>query len=227
MQIKVREDNERIIISKRFSNDVVISTWENKDTYWHPSSFKVEISNQVIYIDPIDLFVYEPADIILITHDHSDHFSINEISKLIKENTNIVCAEKCIISIPNIETTNVKPNQTITINGIVISTVPAYNFVHQKVFNYVGYVISNGKTSIYHAGDTGKTIEMEKIGVIDIAFIPISTSFLTMSEKAAAKVINEINPKIAIPMHYETQRGLAQKFKDLVNKSIDVEIMEQ
>ena len=77
----------------------------------------------------------------------------------------------------------------------------------------------------YIAGDTDITTENKQVKC-DVAFVPIGGTY-TMDNKEAAKLINEIKPKVAIPIHYGKIIGNisdGQNFTKLINKEIECKI---
>ena len=190
-------------------------------------------NKRVIYIDPYNVPPDEKADIILITHGHSDHCSIEDVKELIKDKTIILIPPDCqskLSDIQGIDIHLVKPGKKIGALGTVIEAVPAYNInknFHEKANEWVGYIINIDGKRIYHAGDTDFIPEMKEIKEIDIALLPVGGTY-TMDAKEAAEAANTIKPKIAVPMHYDSIVGSeedAKRFKDLCN--VEVEIMEQ
>lgn len=188
-----------------------------------------------IYVDPYNLEVEKnDADIILITHSHYDHYSPEDIIKVMNNNTKIVIPEDLItnvlklgISYENIIT--VTPNNEYVVDGIKILTVNAYNVnksFHPKENGWVGYVIYINGISYYIAGDTDITSENLKVKC-DVAFVPVGGTY-TMDYKEAAKLINCIRPKIAIPIHYGSVVGTkfdGPDFIKLLNYGIKGEIL--
>ena len=122
----------------------------------------------------------------------------------------------------------VKPNGEYNIIGINVKTIPAYNTnknFHPKDNNWVGYIISLDNTTYYIAGDTDKTPENKQVKC-DVALVPVGGSY-TRDNKEAAKLINEIKPKVAIPIHYGKIIGNisdGQNFAKLINKEIECKI---
>ena len=184
----------------------------------------------IIYIDPFRINEEKhDADLILITHDHYDHYSPEDIKKVIKKDT-IIVAPKTINELNNKENiTFVEPNQTYNINGYKIDTIPAYNIskhFHPKENNWIGYIIEIDGLKYYVAGDTDITPENRQIKC-DVALIPIGGTY-TMDYKEASELINIIKPKIAIPIHYGSIVGDitdGEKFKKLIDNTIDVQIL--
>ncbi len=214
-----------------------LTTWGairvNK-SHFFPSSFQLKADGKVIYIDPVEVGDAEPADLILITHAHPDHLSLKDIKSLIKDDTRIICSKGAFRKLKNItnEIQILRPTETLEFEGLNIQAISAYNtrFVflwiqaHPRSKENLGYVISlkNG-TKVYHAGDTDYIPEMKQLYDINIALVPIGGDNLTMNEEEAAKIINEVQPKIAIPMHYEIEKKTKlERFEALVNKTINV-----
>lgn len=181
------------------------------------AGFKIK-KKKVIYIDPYQINETEQADIILITHEHYDHCSLDDIELLKKEDTIIIGPEKAVKNLDGKNIIIVKPGDRKEVEGIVIDAVPAYNIgkkFHPKEKGNVGYVINIEGIKIYHAGDTDLIPEMEKLAV-DIAMLPVGGDY-TMNAEEAAAAANKIKPKIAIPMHYGTIVGTkddADEFKE-------------
>lgn len=184
----------------------------------------------IIYIDPFRINEEKhDADLILITHDHYDHYSPEDINKIIKEDT-IIIAPKTVKELNNKENIIfVEPNKTYNIKGYKIVTIPAYNInkhFHPKENNWVGYIIEIEGIKYYIAGDTDIIPENQQIKC-DVALIPIGGTY-TMDYKEASELINIIKPKIAIPTHYGSIVGDitdGEKFKKLIDNTIDVQIL--
>lgn len=175
--------------------------------------------SKTIYIDPWRLRDTTPADIILVTHSHFDHYSREDIAKITKKGTVIIAPRDCAAQLKARE---VKPGDTINIDGVIIKAVPAYNIgkqFHPKNNNWVGYLITMDDRTIYHSGDTDAIPEMEKLKM-DVAFLPIGGTY-TMDAREAAEVANKINPGIAIPIHYDSKKD-AQKFKELCKCRVEI-----
>jgi len=186
------------------------------------ASFLID-SELKIYIDPYDLKSGLPeADIILITHSHYDHLSVEDIEKIAKNDTVILTPDKKNISTGKI--IEVKPNETREIKGIKIETVPAYNIgksFHPKENNWVGYIVEIEGKRIYHAGDTDFIPEMKEI-TCDIALLPVGGTY-TMDWKEAVEAGRTINTKIVIPMHWGKivgEKSDALKVKENLKKEV-------
>ena len=173
------------------------------------NSIRIRSGVGVIYVDPFRM-QEEPkdADFILITHDHYDHFSPEDIGKVCKADTVLVVPEKMAAKsqevrgmVGKIET--VKPGIYREIGELEFETVPAYNTLkpfHPKSAEWVGYILRIEGERIYIAGDTDATGEAKAVKC-DIALVPIGGTY-TMDAKKAAELINTIRPDVAIPVHY-------------------------
>lgn len=199
------------------------------------SSIKIKLGETIIYIDPFNIKdKVNDADIILITHSHFDHFSIEDIEKVKKENTTMLLPQETYNTSVEAEKLGkeiitVEPNKQYSIKEIKIETIPSYNKnkkFHPKENKWVGYIIEYNTTRYYIAGDTDITEENQKVKC-DVALVPIGGTY-TMEYKEAAELINSIKPKIAIPIHYGEivgQKEDAEKFKKLVNPEIECKIL--
>ena len=128
--------------------------------------FRID-AGKTVYIDPYQISAGQPpADIILITHEHYDHLSLDDIASIAGPDTALVAPASAAGQLKG-EVHVVKPGDTVTVKGVKIEAVPAYNInkdFHPKANGWVGYIITLDKTRIYHAGDTGIFAGMELIG---------------------------------------------------------------
>ena len=194
---------------------------ENIEVLYH-SSIRIS-KNKVIYIDPFKIDKnYNDADIVFITHDHYDHYSAEDIDKVINKNTTIIIPEELLTKllrkgINRNAIITVEPNEKYMVQGIKIETIPAYNTnktFHPKENGLVGYIITLDDIRYYIAGDTDITEENRKVKC-DVAFVPVGGTY-TMDFKEAAQLINEIQPKIAVPIHYGSVVGTKQDATDFI-----------
>ncbi len=202
-------------------------------------SFRIS-NGKTVYIDPYNLKSGGKADVLLISHEHFDHLSIDDIKKVASNNTSVVTTSQCSNEVKKLkvkEVVVVKPGDSVNVQGITIEAVAAYNTnkinpgtgkpFHPKEDNKVGFIVTINNVRIYHAGDTDAIPEMGKIKT-DIALLPVSGTYVMTAEEAA-QAAKMIKPKIAIPMHYGAIVGSvkdAEKFKELV-KECDVKILQQ
>ena len=194
---------------------------ENVEVLYH-SSIKIK-DNKIIYIDPFKIDKdYNDADIVFITHDHFDHYSEEDIDKVINENTTIIIPEELLTKIlrkginKNAVIT-VESNKEYMVQGIKFETIPAYNTnktFHPKENDWVGYIITLDGIRYYIVGDTDITKENRKVKC-DVAFVPVGGTYTT-DFKEAAQLINELQPKIAVPIHYGSVVGTKQDATDFI-----------
>ncbi len=206
---------------------------ENIEVLCH-SSIKFN-KGLIIYFDPFKINEnYHDADIIFITHSHYDHYSEEDISKVIKDNTTIVVPKDLEDMVLQFGFAKehiivVSPNEEYSVLRINFKTIPAYNTnknFHPKSNEWVGYIVNLDQTTYYIAGDTDITEENRQVKC-DVAFVPIGGTY-TMTYSEAAELINEIKPQIAVPIHYGLIVGNkedANNFANLVDKEIECKIL--
>lgn len=196
------------------------------------SSIRVKSGVGTIYIDPFRM-KEEPhdADYVLITHDHYDHFSIEDIQKVIKNTTILVVPARMEDDARELERevgeiVTVKPGVYKELSGLELETIPAYNTVkpfHPRRAEWVGYILRVDGKRVYIAGDTGATKEAKQVKC-DIALVPVGGTY-TLDTKRAADLINTIRPEYAIPTHYGSivgKKSDGQTFASLVKSPVKV-----
>lgn len=199
------------------------------------SSIRINKEDVIIYIDPFQIDKnYNDADLILCTHSHYDHFSPEDIKKVMKENTMILVTEDAVNDALNIgffeeNVIGVKPYEEYEFEDINIETIPAYNKYkefHPKENNWVGYIIEIDEIRYYIAGDTDCTKEASNVEC-DVAFLPVGGTY-TMDYIEAANLAAKISPKCVIPTHYGSIVGNVEDgelFKNSLSKKIKCEIL--
>ena len=173
------------------------------------NSIRIRSEYGNIYIDPFQLEGQpEVAAYILITHDHYDHFSPEDIAKIAGKDTVLIVPQKMEKKIGEIKTAvgkvvTVQPGEHYDVDGLEFETVAMYNILkpfHPKNAGWVGYLLHIEGKRIYIAGDMDVTKEAKAVKC-DVAMIPIG-GFYTMDAKQAAELVNTIQPEVAIPVHY-------------------------
>lgn len=193
------------------------------------SSIKI-ISDKIIYFDPFKIEKnFNDADIIFITHDHYDHFSIEDIKKVEKEDTVYVIPD-CMYNLLGGENVVVlNPNEKVNVEGYDVVTIPSYNRekqFHTKEKGYVAYIVTIEGKRVYVAGDCDENEDNTKIQC-DIALVPIGGHY-TMNYQEAAAYINKIKPALVIPTHYGDGIGKEDdgiNFSKLIDKDIEVKLL--
>ncbi len=174
-------------------------------TWFRQSAFLYRGDGLTVYIDPWGVTTDDKADVLFITHAHYDHFQPDEIEKVRKRDTKIFAPADVARELSG-NVTPVKPGDTIDAGVLKAQAVPAYNTaeerldMHPKKNNWVGYVITLGANTYYHAGDTDHAPELSKVRA-DVAFLPIGGTY-TMDAVEAAEMAKALGPKLAVPMHF-------------------------
>ena len=191
--------------------------------------FRLE-AGKTVYIDPYDVNDGPAADIILVTHEHFDHCSPDDIEKLKGPDTLIVTEKDSAKKIGG-DARIVRPGDSFEVADIRIEAVPAYNVdkhFHPKEKGWLGFVVELEGVRVYHAGDTDFIPEMRDLEV-DIALLPVSGTYV-MTAAEAVEAARAIKPKIAIPMHYGSivgDAGDADVFKSELENEMDVIVLEK
>ncbi len=187
--------------------------WLGHDT------FRIDAS-KVIYFDPYQIGRALPADLILITHEHYDHCSADDVRKIQRAGTVIVTNRAAARKLTG-DVRTVKPGEHLEIDGVGIEVVPAYNInkpFHPRKAGMLGFIITLDGVRYYHAGDTDLIPEMENVDA-DVAFLPVSGTYV-MTAKEAAEAVRVIGPALVVPMHYGAIVGSAvdaEAFRDAVD----------
>ncbi|MEW6614912.1 MAG: MBL fold metallo-hydrolase [Thermodesulfobacteriota bacterium] len=218
--------------AKEFETDTIKTAADNlKITFIGHSTLMFTFGGKVIHVDPwsslADYTKLPKADIILLTHEHPDHFDLKAIEILQTRNTMLVLTEACA---GRIKGGIVMHNgDAKTVLGLKIEAVPAYNIAHMRSDGHPfhpkgvgnGYVITFGDKRVYVAGDTENTPEMKTLKNIDIAFLPMNLPY-TMTPEMVADAAKAIKQKVLYPYHYgETDTS---KIVDLLNDIKEIEV---
>ncbi|MBS3782392.1 MAG: MBL fold metallo-hydrolase, partial [Candidatus Thermoplasmatota archaeon] len=206
---------------KRLAHSSVLLKAEDKNIYidpYRPDSLPEEIEN--LYEEP------EKADLLLITHPHHDHCDPDTFENMMSEKTTVVAPENCDEKIEH-DFINISPGKTSSFDGIEIEATHAYNFKRKRESGEpfhpkgegVGYLITIGEKTIYHAGDTENIPEMKEIEGVGIAFLPIDGTY-TMDIDEAIEAAKKIDPYMVIPFH--ERDADPEKFKSELESKSDI-----
>jgi L-ascorbate metabolism protein UlaG (beta-lactamase superfamily) len=180
-------------------------------TFVGHGSLIIQCGPMVVHIDPVSEFGdyarLPKADLILITHAHSDHLDPQAIARITQPATRIIAAPVCREKLPDV---NFLANGEKTqIGDLEIEAVPAYNILHKRPNNQPfhprgegnGYILQYGGLRLYIAGDTENTPEMKALRNIDVAFLPMNLPY-TMTPGMVAEAAKAFQPRILYPYHF-------------------------
>ena len=215
----------------------------NGEVVIHPlyhASVLLAWNGKAIYNDPDDDANYEnryigmpKADLILVSHTHSDHFSAAKLHAL-RTNSTIIIAPQAVYNSTSMDATLrsltivLSNGRSTNVLGLNVESVPAYNTNNNNHLPGVGngYVVTIGDKRLYFSGDTSNTPEMRALPEIDVAFLCMNLPF-TMSANDAVNAVNGFRPKIVYPYHYregQTTTTNAAYFKSRVPPSSGIEV---
>jgi L-ascorbate metabolism protein UlaG (beta-lactamase superfamily) len=167
--------------------------------------FRLDVGGKNVYIDPFRLSAarYPRADLVLITHDHHDHYSPEDLQKVVGPATAYVTCQAVVAKGLKGDVHVVAPGDRVSVEGISVEAVRAYNVnktYHPKAAGYLGFIVDADGTLVYHAGDTDVIPEMSNVHC-NVALLPVSGKFV-MTADEAVQAVQRIQPDLAIPMHY-------------------------
>ena len=202
-----------------------------ENIFWLGHSSIRITGEKVIYIDPWKIGGGEKADLILISHSHFDHLSVEDVEKIRKPETVILTTPDSAAKLAG-DVREIRPGESAVVAGILVEAVPAYNTVrmrspgvpfHPREEGWLGFVVTAGGKRIYYAGDTDLTPEMKDVRA-DIAILPVGGTY-TMNAEEAAELANLIRPEAAIPIHWGDIVGSAadaERFKALCRVPVEI-----
>ena len=201
-----------------------------KFTWYKQSAYKWRGQGMTVYIDPWGLRkgTDETADVIFITHAHSDHFEPSDIEKIRTAKTRFIAPRDVADKLKG-DVKAVKPGESLDVAGIKFETVPAYNIApqrmqaHPKTNNWVGYIISLDGYRYYFSGDTDPVPEIEKIKT-DVALVCIGGDPYVMNASEAAGLVKKMSPQLAVPNHYGYVVGVESDGEKFAREAAPVKV---
>jgi L-ascorbate metabolism protein UlaG (beta-lactamase superfamily) len=203
------------------------------------AGFRVSASGRRIYIDPYRVDAgAPPADLILLTHGHYDHYSPQDVERLSHERTELV-APAAVAERLEGSVTSIAPAEELefeTLPGVYVRAVAAYNtskrnaeghVFHPREAGLVGYELNVRGERLYHSGDTDVIPEMDDVAGVDVALLPVSGVYV-MTAGEAAEAARRIGPRVAVPMHWGEHIGTRDDAVAFARQApVEVEIMEK
>ena len=208
--------------------EVVITAIKHASMRIQYDGFDIQVDPVVKFAPVTDYSKFPKADVILVTHEHFDHFDRDAIETLKKDGTQVI-ANPSVQKMLGCGTAMANGESRVVCNGIAIEAVPAYNTTagrtkfHPKGRDN-GYVLTLDGLRIYIAGDTEDIPEMAKLKDIDVAFLPCNQPY-TMTPEQVAKAAKTIKPKVLFPYHY-SETPIKRVAELMADTSIDVRIRD-
>jgi len=191
-------------------------------TWLGHASVKISSASTTLYIDPWKIGrTAQHADIVLLTHDHYDHYSEGDVKTVADKSTHVVGPMSA-----SVITERIAPGKSLNLKDVSIQAIPAYNLskaFHPKANGWVGYIVIIGGKKIYHTGDTDRIPEMKGIDV-DVALMPVGGTY-TMDVREAGEALKDIKTTFVIPIHYGDivgSRKDAEKLAGLCSQEVRV-----
>lgn len=193
---------------------------------------------KTVYVDPLNLPAdAPPADLILVTHPHGDHFSPNDLTGIAVQGRTLIAGPaevvKGVADWWQGKTMALVPGQALKLQGVAVETVPAYNVVkaqnHPKAAGWMGFVVVVDGLRLYHAGDTERIPEMKAVKA-DVALLPLGQTYTMNSVREAADAALDTGARVVIPIHwgmYEGSRGDVDNFAKLLPGKLEVAVLER
>jgi L-ascorbate metabolism protein UlaG (beta-lactamase superfamily) len=190
-------------------------------------SFRVD-GSRTVYFDPFKIAAGPLADLILVSHEHYDHCSPDDIDRIRGPQTVIVTEKDAARKLVG-DVRILKAGESLAVGTLRVEALPAYNIdkrFHTRDKGWLGFVVEMDGRRIYHAGDTDFIPEMAGLRV-DVALLPVSGTYV-MTASEAAQAALAIRPGVAIPMHYGAIVGGiedADRFRQALSGKVPVTIL--
>ena len=206
----------------------------------HPvehATMVLQWNGRTVAVDPVGgaepFAAFPEPGLVLITHQHGDHLSVETIEGISGEATALIAPPAVAEQLPEgwaERVTVLRNGEETTWEGIQVAAIPAYNLTPERRQFHPqgrdnGYVLSVGGTRLYISGDTEDIPEMRELEDIDAAFVCMNLPY-TMDVEAAAAAVLEFSPRVVYPYHFRGKDGVSDldRFRDLVAAKPDIEV---
>lgn len=214
-------------------------TYNGIKIHWLGHDGFVLQGSKTVVLDPFKAKGDYRADVLLITHEHFDHLSEDDIKRFAGGSTTIVAPGICEEPLRPYkqEKLFVEPGSKVEVKGVGVEAVPAYNLnkfrepgkvFHPREDGRVGYILTLDGVRFYQSGDSDATPELKSVDV-DVAFLPVSGTYVMTAEEAA-EAAKAMKVKVFVPMHIDSIVGTkadAERFKHLLGSAGTVQILDQ
>jgi L-ascorbate metabolism protein UlaG (beta-lactamase superfamily) len=201
------------------------------------SGFRIRVGRAVVYLDPYRVpDGAPPADLILVTHGHYDHFSPQDIERLSARGTWLV-GPAAVAERVGGQVHSIAPGELLEdelVRGVHVRAIAAYNTskrdaegnpFHPRAAGWVGYELNVRGERLYHSGDTDVIPEMDSVTGVDVALLPVSGVYV-MTASEAAEAARRIQPRVAVPMHWGEHLGSERDARTFAERAgVDVRIL--
>jgi L-ascorbate metabolism protein UlaG (beta-lactamase superfamily) len=213
----------------------------NGEVSIHPishASFVMQTPAGTIYVDPVgeaSFYEGQPApDLILITHEHGDHFNADTLAAIMGDDTTMIVNPAVFDMLPadmQARATSIGNGDSTSAGDVAVDAIPAYNTTEERLNFHPqgrdnGYVVTIDGLRIYISGDTEDIPEMRALENIDVAFVCMNLPF-TMDAEAAASAVTEFAPTYVYPYHYRGRDNGTQdpaEFAGLLGDGIEAKM---
>jgi L-ascorbate metabolism protein UlaG (beta-lactamase superfamily) len=209
--------------------DMDMDDFKKKIHWLGHDGFRID-GSRTAYFDPYQIGGGPEADLILISHEHFDHCSPEDVEKIQGPGTVIVTEKDSADKLTG-DVRVLKPGESVAVEGVKVRAVASYNTdkaFHPRQNNWLGFVLEMDGMSIYHAGDSDFIPEMKDLDV-DVALLPVSGTYVMTADQAIEAAL-AIKPRLAVPMHYGAIVGGDQdaaRFREALAGKIDVLVLEK
>jgi L-ascorbate metabolism protein UlaG (beta-lactamase superfamily) len=193
--------------------NVFSSAYSVRFTLLANAGVMLETDGVRIYVDPYDLpdsYANYPADIVLVTHPHGDHYDPSSLDLIKTDSTEFIFPANMSTEVAEYSAIGVNPEDKLSVLGINITAfymytlpVPPHDASHPRENNWTSFLIDCVGCTFFHAGDSKDIPEYSQLnGLVDVALLPLGPGCQTMYQMEVVNAINMIEPRYVIGIHY-------------------------